>query len=626
MADSAQQEEVYVEEVQYYDPAPVPKRIVILCDGTSQSAVSGKKSSPSNIARLARSLFPTAPNNEDPRKDWIQVVWYDSGVGTTSGKVGKAVEGAFGNGLEGNVIEAYNFIVLNYNPGDQIFCFGFSRGAYTARSIAGLVSDIGICGPAYLHEFPELWSAYTDTKKRVAGERFCGSQAYFDFIDGEIADARLQPERGPDQDEFTGYNYYEFNWNQKPHYWLEDIDPASRKVELVGVYDTVGSLGMPGILHYHPFGNGQNFHNVELNRYIRRAFHALALDEHRDAFSPTLYSVPTEIKKSEPEDIEQQERLVGELREKWFATVCSRDTSPDEKAKLRKSYIDARKILLELRENALDGSELKQVWFPGMHINTGGGSSDTLEAKGDLEQTANIAFAWMLDQISDYLSISWIQVFDDNKKVNDLVVEHNHRVELAQRVKKLDEEAAKKESWAQATRRLGRYMSSVVTYPFAAAVNDKILPEPGWATGDHVDSYTPKYYLNGSTLRTPGNYNKNPSMVTNEEVHPTVGYRLQKLGKNYKPLPDKNGNGTVHRQKTKDGQRWEYNINGTILPEYKLMPPGSGSMGWCYERRTISQDAKEYVRQLDKFHSYPGWDVEEIVPKLNLTYGQGAVL
>lgn len=167
-------------------PASIPKKIIICCDGTWQSAVSGEKNSPSNVTRLARSLNRVA---EQDGKVWQQVVWYDSGIGTTSGWLGKKVEGAVGSGIEGNIIEAYNFVVLNWAPGDQVLCFGFSRGAYTARSIAGLISDIGICEPRQLQDFHEIWEAY---KSNYQGERFRGSDAYYDYMDGIPADDKDQ--------------------------------------------------------------------------------------------------------------------------------------------------------------------------------------------------------------------------------------------------------------------------------------------------------------------------------------------------------------------------------------------------------------------------------------------------
>lgn len=70
------------------------------------------------------------------------------------------VQGGTGLGFFGNVIEVYNFVVLNYNLGDQIFCLGFSRGAYTARAVARLVTDIGIIRPRDMQDFPKLYSLY----------------------------------------------------------------------------------------------------------------------------------------------------------------------------------------------------------------------------------------------------------------------------------------------------------------------------------------------------------------------------------------------------------------------------------------------------------------------------------
>lgn len=123
-----------------------PKRLVICCDGTWQSSVSGLKNVPSNVTRLARSIARVGKGKQD--KIWQQVVYYDAGI--ASGDLGgleNLREGTMGIGFVGNVIEAYHWLVLNYNLGDEIFCFGFSRGAYTARAVAGLVTDIGIISP-----------------------------------------------------------------------------------------------------------------------------------------------------------------------------------------------------------------------------------------------------------------------------------------------------------------------------------------------------------------------------------------------------------------------------------------------------------------------------------------------
>lgn len=232
-------------------PKSIPKRIIICCDGSWQSAVLGEKHTASNVTRLARSLKRTDVRNG---KTWQQVVWYDSGVATTSNWIGNMTEGFIGAGMEGNIIEAYNFVVLNWSPGDQIYCFGFSRGAYTARSIAGLISDIGICEPSKLHEFHEIWELY---KKNYKGERFHGSDAWFDYLDGVPED---------DQNQTAAYGTEDFGWKNPPRgEWART--PESREIEVVGVYETVGALGIPEMRGVK-FGWGPDkhgFHNVKLN-------------------------------------------------------------------------------------------------------------------------------------------------------------------------------------------------------------------------------------------------------------------------------------------------------------------------------------------------------------------------
>lgn len=262
---------------------PISKRIIICCDGIWQSAVSGVKSSPSNIARLAQSLEQVAVDNEG--NVWQQIVWYDSGVGTTSSARGRVVEGVVGDGLEGNVIEAYNFIVLNWSPGDKIFCFGFSRGAYTARTIAGLVSDIGICQPSDMNNFSETWEFY----KKAKGGKFCGSDEYFEWIDGKLAEKQDGPLYSELPKEQIGLPSFEDRsltaefdnpdvpWGGRLPVWERrgysdwDCDrPESHEVEVVGVFDTVGSLGVPTVLGFEaklPWSADElQFHNVSLNR------------------------------------------------------------------------------------------------------------------------------------------------------------------------------------------------------------------------------------------------------------------------------------------------------------------------------------------------------------------------
>lgn len=212
-------------------PPPSRKRIIICCDGSGQSAVSGEESIPSNVTRLCRAIDSVGVDADG--RAWQQVVWYDSGVGTNSnGQV------SAGRDLEGNVIEAYNFCVLNWNPGDRILCFGFSRGAYTARAIAGLISDLGICSKTDIQDFPEVWRLYKKSHTAVTGDRFYGSDAYFDWQDGKPADP--QPEERQDN-RIVWESLGRGEWAQTPE---------SREIEVVGVFETVGALGFPEVFGY----------------------------------------------------------------------------------------------------------------------------------------------------------------------------------------------------------------------------------------------------------------------------------------------------------------------------------------------------------------------------------------
>lgn len=180
------------------------------------------------MTRLCRALNNVG--TDEHGNQWQQIVWYDSGIGTTSSPLGQKIEGAIGLGLEGNVIEAYNFCVLNYKPGDQIMCFGFSRGAFTARAIAGLISDIGICRKQDLNRFPDLWEVY---KEKKHGERFYCSDLWFEWMDG-----KADENQGAQGDTFLFEKRGKGDWAQE----------GSRDVEVVGVYDTVGAIGMPKVL------------------------------------------------------------------------------------------------------------------------------------------------------------------------------------------------------------------------------------------------------------------------------------------------------------------------------------------------------------------------------------------
>lgn len=244
------------------DDTPWGRRLVICCDGTWQSSVSSKDNVPSDVTKLCRVIARIGKDKKDPNKRWHQLVYYDSGIGTgaLSGSETKR-QGGTGAGLSENVIEAYNFIVLNYEPGDQIFCFGFSRGAYTARAVAGLVTDIGVIRPIDMQVFPSIYRAYMTNDEMLP---FRETQAWKDFVNGKLSSKGEELLKdGPIKSLRDRVQAYEIN----PHKGLIAAED-SRKVKVVGVWDTVGSLGVPDVAWFdlERFRSKYGFHNVRLNK------------------------------------------------------------------------------------------------------------------------------------------------------------------------------------------------------------------------------------------------------------------------------------------------------------------------------------------------------------------------
>ncbi|KAK8907823.1 hypothetical protein ACHAPF_000696 [Botrytis cinerea] len=604
---------------------PARKRIIICCDGTWQSAVSGKENCPSNVTRLCRAINSVARDPQDG-ENWQQVVWYDSGVGTTSTGLGPGLEGAIGEGLEGNVIEAYNFCVLNWNPGDKIMCFGFSRGAYTARTIAGLISDIGICSKRQLQQFPELWKLY---KQKTCGDdgarkRFYGSSLYYSWREGRVADPQPDLEHRPHEG---------LVFDIKAHgEWAPE---ESMEVEVVGVFDTVGALGLPEVFgmelpKWTTIGDKPEWHNVELSANIKHAFQALALDEHREAFTPTLYYIKTPKNFTDTE-IEAQRTISDKANVEWNDMISSSEPNLEKLRDLAKDRDDATEMVVKMEENnkmkkalADEKAEkiLEQVWFPGYHIHIGGGSSDTLLNKDNMEEMSNITLAWMLDQIEKYVSIDRETIKEDGyDRQGKFARLNNERQAYLDR-----EEEREKEGWGPWIWRKGKWAASKVAHPLTDEKNiHSEARRHAWGVGDLNDSFTTMYKANGSKPRTPGRYaldkKGNKLGDTRESIHPTTGFRVEQLDKKaeearnqkdhkrhkdweklrYRPI-GLEGN-KYKRQKKVDEQGkvtayeyiFEYKDGSETLPEWRL---GDAN---CYERLAIEGSAAyDYVDELDR--------------------------
>ncbi|MEU5635177.1 DUF2235 domain-containing protein [Streptomyces rishiriensis] len=236
------------------------KRLVVCCDGTWNFA---DQPSRTNVAKVALSVRPGFAVGKEQR------VYYHSGVGTE--RRDRLRGGAFGMGLSRNILDAYRFLVETYEPDDELFLFGFSRGAFTARSLAGLLRNSGILRREHADRIPEAWSLYRNRIEHPNG-----------------AAATL----------------------------FRRSYARETEIRFIGVWDTVGALGipLPDAPSLQPAVNRFNhqwaFHNTELSSRVRAAFHALAVDEQRSAFRPALWHQQAGA-----------DRQGQELKQVWFAGV-----------------------------------------------------------------------------------------------------------------------------------------------------------------------------------------------------------------------------------------------------------------------------------------------------------------
>lgn len=237
------------------------KRIVICADGTwnvrDQQDGKAKTRRPTNVTKVARSISPRDTSGID------QVVFYHDGVGT-GGPLDKFSGGAFGHGIEANVRELYRFIVYNFVPGDELFLFGFSRGAFSVRTLAGFLKFAGLVEKDDDYFVPDLYSCY-------------------------------EQRQGPGTAAWKA-----------AHRGIRDKS-GTPTIRFIGAWDTVGALGAPGLLGQLVNKNKYVYHDVGLNDYIQNAYHALAIDERRKAFAPTLWERPASWS--------------GALEQAWFPGV-----------------------------------------------------------------------------------------------------------------------------------------------------------------------------------------------------------------------------------------------------------------------------------------------------------------
>ncbi|KAF6785955.1 hypothetical protein CSOJ01_15503 [Colletotrichum sojae] len=420
------------------------KRLVICCDGTwNNSNESGSIST--NVGRLSTAFAHKCCSG------MAQVVYYHRGAGTDKSLVSKALGGLFGVGVVADIADVYRFVCDNYTPSDEIVFIGFSRGAFTARSVAGMICAIGLLNGFGLANFGAIFKDYSNFsgwKKGVAFDKdnhlLWINRANLYHVLREVTERErknkdgdtqsTKPEKPEEEEEqevlkvrklifndiindsyarcvdklwkdmdeaeqekvvanvvesqrllhlakiYQEYlqmagmlldqefdpDTHEIDWDAMIKQMAIDKEPRvieDVKVKAVGVWDTVGSLGIP----YDPrtedrSDNEIRFASHNVDPRIENAFHALALDETRGPFKPTLWN------RMENEQNKKETDGMTGMRYKWDEVPGTTD--------------EAEKPTTLLR----------QVWFPGNHSDVGGGLAT--------QQIATISLAWMADQLS----------------------------------------------------------------------------------------------------------------------------------------------------------------------------------------------------------------------------------
>jgi uncharacterized protein (DUF2235 family) len=267
-------------------------QLIVCCDGTWNTLEQTDQGlpAPTNVAKLYNAAA----------KDAQQLAYYHPGVGTHGGLLDRLVGGGTGAGLDRNIMSAYQWLAVHYRSGDRIFLFGFSRGAYTVRSLGGLLAHSGLLDLSDATLTPaQVW-------ERV-GKVFDAYRAGQPFANTE------------------GYAFHDVAPGQ--------ASAGTVPVHFMGVWDTVGALGIPlelSVLRFIGDPRRYQFHDTKISPLVLNARHAVALDERRADFQPTLW---TNIRR------------------------------PDK---------------------------VRQVWFPGVHGDVGGGYAQT--------GLSDLALAWMLDE------------------------------------------------------------------------------------------------------------------------------------------------------------------------------------------------------------------------------------
>jgi uncharacterized protein (DUF2235 family) len=269
------------------------KRIAIFCDGTWNSSDAEFQT---NVVKLSLAVAHHDENGVS------QQLLYMPGVGSGRGATGLARHidrwggGLFGWGMTENIEEAYRNLAFSFEsgskdwPSDEIFVFGFSRGAFTARSLCGLIRSCGIPCRENVKRIPEAIARYRSRDRDTHPDHEESFRFRRDFSTGLYTS---EPER---------------EWREAQG----DTDAKALNITYLGVWDTVGALGVPRVLPFAPhFNRRYQFHDAALSRSVLSARHAVAIDERRVTYPPTLWDNLEALNDMQPE----RDRP---YRQEWF--------------------------------------------------------------------------------------------------------------------------------------------------------------------------------------------------------------------------------------------------------------------------------------------------------------------
>jgi hypothetical protein len=327
-----------------------PRNLVICCDGTNNTLTGGMEDT--NVLKL----FGYLRKHANPRTTKL---YYDAGVGAPDAAPPTGVIDLFkrrwdriaglasGQGVYENIGEGYAFLMREWQEGDRIFCFGFSRGAFTARAIVGMVNLFGVLRPEHEPMIPTLVRIYfsqPDFEDQVEGRKSVRRWMARWMHRGLARPHKAGGDPVQGSEEASGAGRQRLAEQVKRNF------ARTADVYWVGVWETVESVGLP------PFGSRDNPATATFcdKPRIRHVRHALALDEHRWPFLPRRYDAPAFV-------------------------------------------------------NTASGRTLKQLWFPGVHCDVGGSyaARDAGSARYPDGRTglADAALVWMINEVAAELAV-----------------------------------------------------------------------------------------------------------------------------------------------------------------------------------------------------------------------------